>query len=61
MLRKLGPQAFDCCDSKLAWSAKRPVWFQAMVDLLEPYFVPILGQTNSHIIVCEADLYILML
>ena len=49
VLRKLGPQAFDCCDSKLAWSAKRPVWFQAMVDLLEPYFVPILGQNNSHI------------
>ena len=43
ILRKLGPASFDCVDGKLAWSAKRPVWFQAMVDLLEPYFVPILG------------------
>ena len=43
ILRKLGPSSFDCVDSKLAWSAKRPVWFQSMVDLLEPYFVPILG------------------
>ena len=43
ILRKLGPASFDCVDSKLAWSAKRPVWFQAIVDLLEPFFIPILG------------------
>ena len=42
-LRKLGPASFDCVDSKLAWSSKRPVWFQSIVDLLEPYFIPILG------------------
>ena len=47
ILRKLGPASFDCVDGKLAWSAKRPVWFQAIVDLLEPYFVPILGIHNS--------------
>ena len=46
ILRKLGPASFDCVDGKLAWSAKRPVWFQAIVDLLEPYFVPILGEHN---------------
>ena len=46
ILRKLGPASFDCVDGKLAWSAKRPVWFQAIVDLLEPYFVPILGGHN---------------
>ena len=49
ILRKLGPASFDCVDSKLAWSAKRPVWFQAMVDLLEPYFVPVLGVDKSSI------------
>ena len=43
ILRKLGPASFDCVDSKLAWSSKRPVWFQAIVDLLEPFFLPILG------------------
>ena len=52
ILRKLGPASFDCVDSKLAWSSKRPVWFQAIVDLLEPFFIPILGifvstQSNS--------------
>ena len=49
ILRKLGPASFDCVDGKLAWSAKRPVWFQAMVDLLEPYFVPVLGRDNLSI------------
>ena len=43
ILRKLGPASFDCVDSKMAWSSKRPVWFQSIVDLLEPYFIPILG------------------
>ena len=43
ILRKLGPSSFDCVDSKLAWSSKRPVWFQSIVDLLEPFFIPILG------------------
>ena len=43
ILRKLGPASFDCVDSKLAWSSKRPVWFQSIVDLLEPFFIPILG------------------
>ena len=49
ILRKLGPASFDCVDGKLAWSAKRPVWFQAIVDLLEPYFVPILGGHSSSV------------
>ena len=47
ILRKLGPSSFDCVDSKLAWSSKRPVWFQAIIDLLEPYFIPILGNVND--------------
>ena len=52
ILRKLGPASFDCVDGKLAWSAKRPVWFQAIVDLLEPYFVPILGGHNWSMYLC---------
>ena len=44
ILRKLGPSSWECVDSKLAWSSKRPVWFQAIVDLLEPFFVPILEE-----------------
>ena len=43
LLKKLGPSSWECVDSKLAWSSKRPVWFQSIVDLLEPYFIPILG------------------
>ena len=57
ILRKLGPASFDCVDGKLAWSAKRPVWFQAMVDLLEPYFVPVLGRDNSSVSSCDEAMY----
>ena len=42
LLRKLSPQSWDVLHMNVMWNIKKPVWFQALLDLLEPYFFPII-------------------
>ncbi|XP_023328186.1 uncharacterized protein LOC111701230 [Eurytemora carolleeae] len=44
VLRKLDESSFEILDQNMAWNAKKPVWFQAVADLLEVFFTPILEE-----------------
>ncbi|TRY78188.1 hypothetical protein TCAL_04263 [Tigriopus californicus] len=42
LLRRLSPNSWDVLHVNVMWNVKKPVWFQGLLDLIEPFFHPII-------------------
>ncbi|CAB4069978.1 unnamed protein product [Lepeophtheirus salmonis] len=43
LLRKLSRSSWDILDANLIWNVQKPIWYRALLEILEPYFYPIIN------------------